>query len=408
MKRCCRLDSCQPLRCSALHRPARAVALIWFVGPLIAIGELPAARPGSGCAPVLIGGCSCCCCALVALGVVEARKAHATQRAASTGDRAHGAAGERRARSASVAERSASSRRSRRSKASARQRASRRSVGAAATSTSCPGTCSSARRARARRRRCVNPGLHFPLAEQLGKDGVARRRRHAQLRLVVHRRGGADRHRRPLHHAGQRPARPTQRHGTASSALLEEYRPRQPINGVLVTVSVADLLQQAPPSASEHARHAARTRCRSCTSSSACACRSTCWSPRPTCSPASTSTSATLGKEERDAGLGLHASRRRRDSRATSRWRDFGARVRRAARSASTTRLHRRACSRSATCSSARAIFALPAAVRRRSGRCSATSSSRSSPASRFDERAAAARRLLHQRHAGRHARSTA
>ena len=30
-----------------------------------------------------------------------------------------------------------------------------------------------------------------------------RRRRHAQLRLVVHRRGGADRHRRPLHHAGQ-------------------------------------------------------------------------------------------------------------------------------------------------------------------------------------------------------------
>ena len=33
---------------------------------------------------------------------------------------------------------------------------------------------------------------------------AARRRRHAQLRLVVHRRGGLPRHRRPLHHAGFR------------------------------------------------------------------------------------------------------------------------------------------------------------------------------------------------------------
>ena len=38
-----------------------------------------------------------------------------------------------------------------------------------------------------------------------GRAGGARRRRHAQLRLVVHRPRGADRHRRPLHHARQRP-----------------------------------------------------------------------------------------------------------------------------------------------------------------------------------------------------------
>ena len=37
-----------------------------------------------------------------------------------------------------------------------------------------------------------------------GRTGGARRRRHAQLRLVVHRPGGADRHCRPFHHAGQR------------------------------------------------------------------------------------------------------------------------------------------------------------------------------------------------------------
>ena len=50
----------------------------------------------------------------------------------------------------------------------------------------------------------VNAGLKFPLADAQGRAaGGARRRRHPQLRLVVHRRGGADRHRRPLHHAGQ-------------------------------------------------------------------------------------------------------------------------------------------------------------------------------------------------------------
>ena len=63
----------------------------------------------------------------------------------------------------------------------------------------------------------MNSGLTFPLAEKIGGAQRARRRRHAQLRLVVHRRGGADRHRRPLHHAGSRTARSTRAPGTASS-----------------------------------------------------------------------------------------------------------------------------------------------------------------------------------------------
>ena len=50
----------------------------------------------------------------------------------------------------------------------------------------------------------VNSGLKFPLEQRVGKAARARRRRHAQLRLVVHRRGGVSRHRRPLHDAGLR------------------------------------------------------------------------------------------------------------------------------------------------------------------------------------------------------------
>ena len=52
----------------------------------------------------------------------------------------------------------------------------------------------------------------------------------------------------------------------------------------------------------------------------------------------------------------------------------------------------------------ARADLRLPAAVRRARRRCSTTSSSRSSRPRSYEQAAAAARRLLHQRHAGRHA----
>jgi type VI secretion system protein ImpL len=72
-----------------------------------------------------------------------------------------------------------------------------------------------------------------------------RRRRHALLRLVVHRGRRADRHGRPLHHAGHR------RQGRAASwlaflDLLKTNRPRQPINGVMVAISVEDLLTSRP------------------------------------------------------------------------------------------------------------------------------------------------------------------
>ena len=50
----------------------------------------------------------------------------------------------------------------------------------------------------------LNSGLKFPLEQRVGKGGGARRRRHAQLRLVVHRRSGVSRHRRPLHDPGLR------------------------------------------------------------------------------------------------------------------------------------------------------------------------------------------------------------
>ena len=48
----------------------------------------------------------------------------------------------------------------------------------------------------------LNAGLRFPLAEQMGQGASRGRRRHAAVRLVVHRGRRADRHRRPLHHAG--------------------------------------------------------------------------------------------------------------------------------------------------------------------------------------------------------------
>ena len=50
----------------------------------------------------------------------------------------------------------------------------------------------------------VNSGLKFPLAGDSAAQGGPGRRRHALLRLVVHRPGRADRHRRALHDAGLR------------------------------------------------------------------------------------------------------------------------------------------------------------------------------------------------------------
>jgi type VI secretion system protein ImpL len=83
----------------------------------------------------------------------------------------------------------------------------------------------------------INCGLNFPLAEGRRRR-AARRRRHPQLRLVVHRRRGADRHRRPLHHPGQ-PGRGRQRLLARLPAhCSRSSRSRQPINGVLVAISL--------------------------------------------------------------------------------------------------------------------------------------------------------------------------
>ena len=105
----------------------------------------------------------------------------------------------------------------------------------------------------------LNSGLRFPL--YTGADSRAfgaRRGRHAQLRLVVHRRGGAARHRGPLHHAGKRPQGGRGRLARLPR-LLKQFRPRRPLNGALVTVSVSDLLLWTK---AERARYAAHVRMR--------------------------------------------------------------------------------------------------------------------------------------------------
>ena len=77
----------------------------------------------------------------------------------------------------------------------------------------------------------VNSGLRFPLAEQPARRHP-RHRRHPQLRLVVHRRGGDPGHRRPLHHPGQ-PRRGGQRRlarlpGPAQEAPAAPAHQRRP------------------------------------------------------------------------------------------------------------------------------------------------------------------------------------
>ena len=49
-----------------------------------------------------------------------------------------------------------------------------------------------------------NCGLHFPAAQEMGRGARARHWRHPHGGLVVHRPRRPDRHRRPLHHPGQR------------------------------------------------------------------------------------------------------------------------------------------------------------------------------------------------------------
>ena len=147
------------------------------------------------------------------------------------------------------------------------------------------------------------PAVHRQRHRALGP----RRRRHAQLRLVVHRRGGAARHRGPLHHAGKRPqgrrrglarlsraaeavppGAPAQRragHGQRDGpAALDQGRARQ-VRGPRAHAPVGNV-------------RGAGTR----------AFRSTCWSPRSTCWRASPNSSAT-GRRRRARRSGAPPSR---------------------------------------------------------------------------------------------------
>ncbi|MGZ8212103.1 MAG: type VI secretion system membrane subunit TssM, partial [Burkholderiales bacterium] len=104
----------------------------------------------------------------------------------------------------------------------------------------------------------VNSGLHFPLAERFGREAIAGvgGTRNCDWwftdQAVL------------LDTAGRYTTQESDHAADAAAwtgflKLLSKYRPRRPINGALVTVSVADLLQQSPAEIDTHAK-ALRTR----------------------------------------------------------------------------------------------------------------------------------------------------
>ena len=144
----------------------------------------------------------------------------------------------------------------------------------------------------------VNSGLKFPLVARRDAGGDRRRRRHALLRLVVHRGRGADRHRRPLHDAGFR------RQGRqAELALVPRPAQEEPAAPADQRRHRRDQPRRPADAEPGGDRRACRTRsaraCSSCTSGSRSISRSMRCSPRPTWSPASWSSSAICGETER-------------------------------------------------------------------------------------------------------------
>ena len=212
----------------------------------------------------------------------------------------------------------------------------------------------------------------------MGRRQRARRRRHAQLRLVVHRRGGADRHRRPLHDAGIGRGGRRQRLGRASS-----------------------------PCCASRGRAGRSTACCSPSTSRTCCSRRrpSARSTPPSCARACRSCRRKLGvraaglraghqgrpdrrlqRELRRArqggarpGLGLHASRTTPTQQPTTPLADFGSEF-----AALEKRLRDRLIephAGRARRAQARRDLRLPAAVRRAAAACSAASSSRCSAA---------------------------
>jgi hypothetical protein len=114
--------------------------------------------------------------------------------------------------------------------------ARRRPQGRATHSTRFPGTPSSGRLAPARRPRCGTRAFSSRSSIRSGRRRP-RRRRHAQLRLVVHERGD------PARHRGRYTTESDDRdEWIAFLEQLMKYRPEKPLNGVFVAVSVSDLL----------------------------------------------------------------------------------------------------------------------------------------------------------------------
>ncbi|MEI9984138.1 MAG: type VI secretion protein IcmF/TssM N-terminal domain-containing protein [Aliidongia sp.] len=101
----------------------------------------------------------------------------------------------------------------------------------------------------------LNSGLSFPLSQADGSDtvvgGVGR---DAAVRLVVRRRGRADRHGRGRYTTQDSDAAVDQAGWTGFLDLLRRTRPRQAINGVITVISLTDIAAADPAERAAHAR----------------------------------------------------------------------------------------------------------------------------------------------------------
>ena len=88
----------------------------------------------------------------------------------------------------------------------------------------------------------VNSGPEIPAVARRHAGGHRRRRRHALLRLVVHRGRGADRHRRPLHDAGFRRQGRQARAGSPSSTCSRRTGRGSRSTASWSAISLEDLL----------------------------------------------------------------------------------------------------------------------------------------------------------------------
>ena len=185
---------------------------------------------------------------------------------------------------------------------------------AANTSTSCPGTSSSARPVPARPPRCSIRVCAFPLADRLGRAP-----RSGASAAPATATGGS-----PTRRCCSTPPAATRRRTAtgrsmprrgALSCSCSRYRPRRPINGALVTVSV-----RGPAAAERRAKResqatAMRQRMQELHERWASASRSTCWSPKRDLLAGFMEFFAALGKEEREQVWGIQPSPCRRRQR---------------------------------------------------------------------------------------------